>query len=196
MSTFDLSAFEPPLQVPELRSGTTILRPFTLADLSLVREAASDPYIPSITSVPAAYSDDEGRAFIERQFAQARDGHGYPFAIAHASEPDRGIGAIGLWLREIDSGRASIGYWLVPSARGKGLAGSALRALVTMAFGTFAIPRLHLFIEPWNVASQRTAESAGFVQEALLRGWERIDGAQHDAYSFVSLLAHWSAGDD
>ena len=35
-----------------------------------------------------------------------------------------GIGSIGLWLQEIESGRASIGYWLVADARGQGLAAS------------------------------------------------------------------------
>ena len=192
MSSFDLLTFAPPLVVPELSSGSAVLRPFTLGDLALVREAASDPYIPAITSVPAAYSDDEGRAFIERQFERARGGDGYPFVIARAAEPGRGVGAMGLWLREIDSGRASIGYWLVPSARGDGMAGRALHGLVAFAFGALAIPRLQLFIEPWNFASQRTAESTGFSREALLQDWERIDGEQHDAYCYAYLRQNWS----
>jgi ribosomal-protein-alanine N-acetyltransferase len=194
MRLFTLSTFAPPLLVPELRSGPTVLRPFSRADLPLVRDAATDPYIPTITSVPARYSDREGRAFIERQFERSDGGHGYPFVIAAAEEPHRGIGAIGLWLREIDSGRASIGYWLVPSARGRHLATWALRGLVTFAFDGLAIPRLHLFVEPWNVASQRTAEAAGFAQEGLLRGWERVAGTQHDAFSYVLLRQEWSVG--
>jgi RimJ/RimL family protein N-acetyltransferase len=171
-----------------------VLRPFDLADLPLVREAAADPYIPTITSVPPTYSDDEGRAFIERQFERSEGGHGFPFVIASAADPERGIGALGLWLREIESGRASIGYWLTPSARGVHLAGWALRGVVAFAFETLAIPRLHLFVEPWNVASQRTAEAAGFVREALLRGWERVDDSQRDAFSYALLRQEWSEG--
>jgi RimJ/RimL family protein N-acetyltransferase len=171
-----------------------VLRPFALADLPLVREAAADPYIPTITSVPATYSDDDGRAFIERQFERSEGGHGFPFVIAAAAHPERGIGSLGLWLREIESGRASIGYWLTPSARGEHLAAWALRGVVAFAFETLAIPRLHLFVEPWNLASQRTAEAAGFVREALLRGWERVDGSQHDAYSYALLRQEWSGG--
>jgi RimJ/RimL family protein N-acetyltransferase len=196
MSRFDLATFTAPLEVPELRSGPTLLRPFTRADVTLVRGAASDPYIPTISSVPPAYNDDEGRAFIDRQLDRADEGHGYPFVIARSSEPERGIGSAGLWLREIDSGRASIGYWLVPSARGENLAAWALRGLVTFAFEVLAIPRLHLFVEPWNGASHKTAEAAGFTREALLRGWERIDGAQHDAYSYVYLRQEWSDQDE
>jgi [ribosomal protein S5]-alanine N-acetyltransferase len=193
MTAFDLSSFEPPLVVPELQSGPVVLRPFSFSDLPLIRLASTDPYIPSVTSVPSTYSDDGGRAFIERQLSQANGGHGYPFAIAESSSPDRGLGGMGLWLHEIESGRASVGYWVVPSARGNNYAGWALRGLVTYAFTVLAIPRLHLFVEPWNVASQRTAEFAGFTQEALLRGWERIDEVQRDVFSFVRLRQSWNS---
>lgn len=188
MNSFDLRRFEPPLEVPELRSGPVVLRPFSVSDLALVREAASDPYIPQVTSVPATYSDDAGRAFVDRQFARSQDGDGYPFVIAHDDEPERGLGSAGLWLHEIESGRASVGYWLTPTARGDALATWALRCIVEFAFNELRIPRLHLFVEPWNVASIRTAEEAGFSREALLRGWERIDGLRRDTYSYVRLL--------
>jgi RimJ/RimL family protein N-acetyltransferase len=191
MTTFDLTAFDPPLEVPELRSESVVLRAFVPADTDLVRRAAADPYIPTITSVPARYSDREGEAFIERQHERALGGHGYPLVIAEAVDPAYGVGCIGLWLREIESGRASIGYWLVPAARGKKLATAALRLVTTFAFDVLAIPRLHLFVEPWNEASARTAELAGFTSEGLLRGWERVDGAQHDAVSYALLRHEW-----
>jgi RimJ/RimL family protein N-acetyltransferase len=192
VTPFDLSNFEAPLTLPELRYGPILLRGFALSDLPLIRQAAEDPYIPSITSVPPAHSDDSGRAFIERQHRLAFDGHGYPFVISDASNPHQGLGALGLWLREIENGRASIGYWVAPSARGRHAAGLALRAVVAYAFEVLAIPRLQLFIEPWNAASQRTAEYAGFAQEALLHGWERIGGTQYDAYCYALLQQDWN----
>jgi [ribosomal protein S5]-alanine N-acetyltransferase len=194
MRAFDLTAFDAPLKVPVLRAGPAVLRPFRDSDLSLIRQAADDPYIPSVTSVPAVYSDHEGRAFIARQHERASGGHGYSFAIAPGSEDECAVGSVGLWLSEIDSGRASIGYWLAPSARGRGLARSALQGVVRFAFGDLGIPRLHLFIEPWNVASRATAEAAGFTQEALLRGWERVEDQQRDALSYAQLLEEWNDG--
>jgi ribosomal-protein-alanine N-acetyltransferase len=193
MTPFDLATFEPPLHVPTLTSGPVALRPFDLSDLPLIRRASSDHSITLITSVPPAYSDDEGRAFIERQHELASGGHGFSFVIAEADDPHVGVGSIGLWLREIESGRASIGYWLTDEARGRGLAGWALRGVVRFAVTELAIPRLHLFVEPWNVASARVAEFAGFTKEALLRGWQRLDGAQHDADCYVLLAEEWSA---
>jgi ribosomal-protein-alanine N-acetyltransferase len=193
MTAFDLSSFVAPLEVPELQSGPVVLRPFSFSDLPLIRLASTDPYIPSVTSVPSTYSDNGGRAFIERQLSQASGGHGYPFAIAESSSPRRALGGMGLWLHEIESGRASVGYWVAPNARGNNYAGWALRGLVAYAFTALAIPRLHLFVEPWNVASQRTAEFAGFAQEALLCGWERIDGVQRDVFSYVRLRQSWNS---
>ncbi|HVT41616.1 MAG TPA: GNAT family N-acetyltransferase [Acidimicrobiales bacterium] len=171
-----------------------VLRPFAAADLAMVRQASADPLIPSITSVPATYTDDAGRAFIERQHRRALDGDGFSFVIARDEEPQTGLGSVGLWLHEIESGRASIGYWLVPSARGSGLAARALTAIAAFAFDEFAVPRLHLFVEPWNVASARTALAVGFRREATLRGWERIDGTQHDADCFAFLYEDWGRG--
>ncbi len=191
MSDFDPSTFTPPFLVPELASPPVVLRRYATSDLAMVRQAAADPFIPSISSVPRTYTDDSGRAFIERQHARSAEGDGYSFVIALETDPKAGIGSIGLWLQEIESGRASIGYWLVADARGKGLAACALRALVSFAFNTLAIPRLQLFVEPWNVASARTAEGVGFQREATLRGWERIDGEQRDADCFAFLRSGW-----
>jgi RimJ/RimL family protein N-acetyltransferase len=193
MNEFDTAAFAPPLHVPRLPAGPVVLRPFARGDLPLVREAASDPSIVSISSVPHPYSDDDGRGFIRRQLRRATAGDGFSFVIAQDSvDPPAAIGSIGLWLHEIDNGRAPIGYWLVARARGHGLAAHALRALVAFAFGELAIPRLHVFVEPSNIASARTAESAGFCREATLRGWERIDGEQRDADCYALLRADWS----
>jgi RimJ/RimL family protein N-acetyltransferase len=194
MSLFDPAVFTPPLRVPELLAPPILLRPYAIGDLSMVRHASADPLISSISSVPRTYTDDAGRAFIERQHARGAEGDGYSFVIAPESEPTRGIGSIGLWLQEIESGRASIGYWLVAGARGQGLAAAALRGVVSFAFGSLSIPRLHLFVEPWNVASARTAQAAGFRREATLRGWERIDEEQHDADCFALLHLEWATG--
>jgi RimJ/RimL family protein N-acetyltransferase len=193
MTAFHLDRFTPPLQVPTLVAPPVVLRPYAAADLPLVRQAAADPLIPSISSVPRHYTDDAGRAFIQRQHARSTEGDGYSFVIAPGAEPKSGIGSIGLWLREIESGRASIGYWLVADARGQRMATHALRAVVNFAFEALSIPRLHLFVEPWNVASARTAEAAGFAREATLRGWERIDGEQRDADCYALLHAEWSS---
>jgi [ribosomal protein S5]-alanine N-acetyltransferase len=196
MSVFDPAALAPPLRVPVLHGTDVVLRPWSISDLTLVRQGSADPLVPSISSIPRRYSDDTGRAFIERQHRRAAEGDGISFVIAEESEPAAGIGSIGLWLHEIESGRASVGYWLLERFRGRRLATDALRTVVDYAVRGPGIPRLHLFVEPWNVASVRTAEAAGFMREATLRGWERIDGEQRDADCFALLSQEWSAAQE
>src|SRR5215467_15369266 len=137
------------LVVPVLTAGPFRLRPFVMADLHVVREAAKDPHIPLVTTVPAAFTDAEGRRFIERQWDRARRGSGYSFAIADAAT-GRAVGSIGLWLHDIGAGRASVGYWVAGPARGRGAAGHALRTLTFWALGVLGIPRLELYVEPCN----------------------------------------------
>ena len=169
-----------------------MLRPYAFSDLSMVRQASADPLIPSISSVPRTTRTRRGGPSSSASTRGPPRATASPSSIADEVDTDVGLGSIGLWLQEIESGRASIGYWLVAGARGRGLAARALEAVVSFAFGELAVPRLHLFVEPWNVASARTAEAAGFTREATLRGWERIDGEQHDADCFALLYEEWA----
>lgn len=149
------------LIVPTLAAGPFRLRPFALADIDVVREASADPLIPLITTVPAGFSEDEGRRFVERQWSRAEQGNGYSFAIADAIT-DRAVGQAGLWLRDILDGRASVGYWVAGSGRGRGAAALAVVTLARWAHHDLGVARLQLYVEPWNTASIRTAERAGF----------------------------------
>ncbi|MFJ4930019.1 GNAT family N-acetyltransferase [Streptomyces sp. NPDC088736] len=173
-----------PLDVPELAAdGGLTLRPWRLTDLPLVREAAQDEYIPSITTVPSPYTEPAGVAFVERQWARATTRAGYPFVVVTAD--DRPVGQVGLWLRDLEEGRASLGYWVVKSARGHGTALAAVDAVVGWALRDLRIPRLELWVEPWNLASVRTAERAGFQREGLLRKWQQVGGERRDMFMYA-----------
>ena len=50
---------------------------------------------------------------------------GYSLAISDAIT-DEGVGQIGLWLREIEQGRATTGYWIAPQFRRRGFAREVL----------------------------------------------------------------------
>lgn len=171
---------------PTMDAGPFLLRPFQERDLPTIEEASRDPFIPLITTVPTVYSGAEGAAFLARQRERVRAGEGYPFAIVDPSR-DAAIGGCFVSLRNLDLGRVSFGYWVLASERGRGAAGHALRALVAWSTREFAPARLELVVEPWNEASIRTAESAGFVREGLLRRWEPVGGAPRDMLMFALL---------
>lgn len=66
-----------------------------------------------------------------------------------------------------------IGYWLRASAWGKGYASEASRSLCRVAFGTFAAVRVTIWCDARNTRSAAVARRLGFVQEALLRNYNR-----------------------
>ena len=161
----------------------------------MVREAAKDPHIRTTTVPAGSRSWREGRRFIERQWDRARRGSGYSFAITDAAT-GRAVGQIGLWLDNIGAGRASVGCWVVASARGRGAAGHALRTLSFWALGVLRIPRLELYASLWNGASIRTAERAGFQREGLLRSWQEVGGERKDMFMYSLLPSDLPDGED
>lgn len=175
-----------PLIQPALDASEYRLRPFTLQDAGLVRQASLDPLIPLITTVPANAADEEIVDYIGRQHQRLVTHSGYSFAIADA-KTDQAVGQIGLWLKNIDQGRGSVGYWVGAAHRNKGIVSSALDALSTWAIARRDIHRLELYVEPWNEGSWRAAERCGYTREGLLRSWQEVGGLRKDMYMYSRL---------
>lgn len=113
-------------------------------------------------------------------------GRVFSFSIADL-ETDRSMGNIGLWIRELDVGRAQVGYGVAPSERGHSIASDALSALTCFAWMIPSLHRLELYIEPWNSASIRTAERAGCEREGLLRRHQEIAGERCDMFLYAAI---------
>jgi RimJ/RimL family protein N-acetyltransferase len=175
-----------PLEQPVIAASPYRLRPFTAADIGVVQEASRDPLIPATTTVPTSGSRQAALAFIQRQHQRLADGTGYSYAIADSSS-DQAVGQIGLWLKNLSQGRASIGYWVAPSHRGKGVASTALKALSDWGLALPGIHRLELYVEPWNEGSWRTAERSEFMREGTMRSWQEISGRRKDMYMYSRL---------
>lgn len=85
------------------------------------------------------------------------------FAIA---SPTEAIGGIGLrFPQDQPRSSAEIGYWLGEPFWGRGIATAALQALTEYAFAQFDLVRISGCVYPWNPASARVMEKAGYVCE-------------------------------
>ena len=73
----------------------------------------------------------------------------------------------------------------VTSARGA--AAHAVDAITRWVFDQLRLARLELYVEPWNEASIRAAQRAGFQREGLLRSWKVVGGQRRDMWMY-SLL--------
>jgi len=80
---------------------------------------------------------------------------------------------------DLAQARAAVGYWLSPTARGRGVASHALWLLAHWAFNVIGLARLELTCGPDNHASQLVAERSGFVREGCCARTSpsRADGA-------------------
>lgn len=168
---------EPPVVAPS--SGRVLLRGYEERDVDMVRDLATDPYLPKIGTLPGHADRDQALAYIHRQRDRLATGQGYSFCIAGA-ETDAALGGVGLWLESISAGRATAGYVVAPLHRGHGFARDALTALTLFAWSIEDLHRVELYIEPWNSASMRTAQAAGFNPEGLLRSHREIGGRRVD----------------
>lgn len=166
--------------------GPVVLRKFEDADRDMVRELSADPYVPLIGSLSPNASDQEAQAYIDRQRGRLAEGTGFSFAIAEAGT-GRALGGIGLWLTGLRYGRADAGYFVAPSARGRGIAAAALTALTAFAWTVPGLHRVQLYIEPWNTGSVKTAERAGYSREGLLRSHQEIGGIRRDMFLYAAV---------
>ena len=90
--------------------------------------------------------------------------------------------------------QGELGYWLRPGARGRGVLGEAIEAVVEHAFrpighGGLGLTRLHAGTDGDNYASQAILRSARFSQwGADHKAWRRADGSLSDGVYFELLV--------
>ena len=154
-------------------------------DAAAVLAACQDPEIARWVNIPQPYLRADADAFIEGALAMWRDGTGAPFAIVEA-ETDRLLGAVTRFGPE--GHQATLGCWVVPEARGRGIGTRSLQLLTDWTFATTSAFRLDVFIMVGNEVSERMVERAGFQREGLLRAWDvRSDGEPVDCVVYSRL---------
>ena len=172
-----------PCPDPPLADGVVALRPWEHRDVRCVRLASTDRHITEHTSVPTVVTVDAGVAFVERQRSRQTDGDGVSLAIEDAASGE----AVGLVIAQLRPQRSvvGLGYWVVPPARGRGLAGRAIALLATWLLDETTTTRVEALVVPGNDPSRRTLERLGFQEEGRLRSY--LDGRQDVV--MCSLLA-------
>ncbi len=83
--------------------------------------------------------------------------------------------------------RASVGMWLAPQIRRRGLGAAALRLASRWLLERCGLERLQVLAEPGNDPMVRTAQAAGYQPEGVLRGYTLERGSRVDCV-VLSLL--------
>jgi RimJ/RimL family protein N-acetyltransferase len=175
-----------------LDDGVVGVRPWRDTDLACVEQASEDPGIPQGTTVPAHYTPEAGLAYIARQHARLTSGQGVSLAVVDQHD-DHAVGHINLMLRP-QQGVAGIGYWIVPSARRRGIASRAISLITTWGLSAGNFARIEAWVEPDNVASQRVLEINGYVLEGTLRSFLAFGTRRADVLVYSRITAGATTG--
>jgi RimJ/RimL family protein N-acetyltransferase len=155
------------------------LRPWATADIPVFLGAYRDPEIQHWhTRQPR--SEAEVGEWFERYAQDWAQERGVHWAVTR----DGGavLGRIALGSLNLDDGEVGCGYWVLPGARGAGVASGALAAVSDWALGEAGFHRLHLDHSTRNPASCRVAVKAGFALEGTMRSAAIHSDGRHDMH--------------
>ena len=168
-----------------LYDGELELRRLTAADRDGLMRAFQDPEIPRWTGIPNPFTGEAADTLLAEAESRWRDGKTAELAIALDDELVGGI-----HLTFYGDWRASVAYWLVAEARGRGLATRAVRLLTRWGFEEFGdLVRIELWSIVGNDPSDRVARRAGFSEEGIFRSRFPHRGEFRDVRCFSLLRA-------
>lgn len=164
----------------EITAGRLHLRPWLPRDAAEVQAICSDPVIARWTRVPEPYTAQDAASYVgevsPRGWDAGTDAH---FAVLDATT---GGVLASVSLMGIGDGRAELGLWVGPQARGAGVGADASAAVCRWAFAELGLRRVAWLADVDNAASIRCAQKAGFVHEGVLRARLDVKGRVSDAW--------------
>jgi RimJ/RimL family protein N-acetyltransferase len=169
-----------------LADEVVLLRPWHETDVPAQLKAFGDPLFQRFSDW-APDTEAGARAYLAEHEQARQRGEQIEFALVEPHDDNVVLGGGSLNNVNLEQGRAAIGYWLAPQARGRGVATHAVRLIAGWAFRDLHVARLDLTCGPDNRASQRVAERCGFTREGVLRSHMPFKGTRRDTVVF-SLL--------
>ena len=161
------------------------LRPWTPQDAPAVRRAFDDP---DVRRWHTRRMDDEAEALAWTASWAARwDAETDASWALVRLDTDAVLGQVGLRTVFLEAAQAQVSYWLLPEARGQGLAASGTGAVRAWAFGELGLQRLSLQHSVHNTRSCRVAAAAGFALEGTLRRFLLHADGLHDTHVHAVL---------
>lgn len=174
---------------PVLESDRIRLRPLRMDDAPDVFGMYSDPEVTRYWSFSAWTQPAQAQAWLAERIGWGPPSV-YGWAMANRAD-DRFIGTTALFALSGPTHRAELGYSLLPSLQGQGLATEAVRRALDFGFDTLGLERVEADVDPRNLASCRLAERLGFQREGLLRNRWRVGGEFADSILYGLLRGEY-----
>lgn len=156
-----------------LKGEKCVLRPWRKGDEKSLQENADNKKIWDnlIDAFPHPYTLKDAEEWIAscEKDEQKSKTH---FAIEIGNEA---VGGISFSYKQ-PSMTGTIGYWLGEKHWGKGIMTEALKLMTDYAFNEFNIKKMTAKVYPWNMASARVLEKAGYKYERTDKASTKKDG--------------------
>lgn len=170
---------------PRLDGDGFVLRAWTLDDGDALRAAATDPLVAAWNPFTMETEADLEAYVVNR--STGLDNLGWAIADPGTDEV---LGYMSVHKIDLANACGEVGYWVVPAARGRGLAARAVDVVTAYATSVLGLARLELYHSLANERSCAVAEKAGYACEGVRRlGYRYPDGTLHDEHLHAFVLA-------
>jgi ribosomal-protein-serine acetyltransferase len=145
------------------------------------------PWVDLVTSI------EDSTSFIATVTKQREEGRGPTFGILCDAKL---VGVIGFLPIDRVNRIGEIGYWLAPSARGRGVMTQCCRFVVRYGFLTLDLNRVQIAAGTENRVSRAIPERLGFKLEGVLRARENLYGTFIDHAMYSQLRSEFDETDE
>ena len=175
------------LNVPhELRDDVVVATLMVGDDAADFVRGTSDPAVARF-AYARTYDEAQAREYIEDINGTRRErGEAIQFALRDTATNEF-LGCLLFAKIDWDRAIASLGFWLAPAARGRGI----MRRTILLGFDWMAglgIERVEAQTDVANVPAQRAMEAAGFIREGVLRGANPGPNGRVDYVAYARLV--------
>lgn len=165
----------------ELHTSGLVIRPPTAVDAPEAFQLMNDPDVRRWNPTRECPDLEAAEAWL-RDGADWSDGSHATWSAVDR-ESGRMVGNVSLFAIDTDDLVAKIGYRVLPTARGRGVARQMVDAVTRWAFESRGLMRVQLEHAVPNVASCRVAVAAGFVPEGTTRSAYAVpNGGREDCH--------------
>jgi RimJ/RimL family protein N-acetyltransferase len=183
------AAKAPALEPPRgLSDGVVTVRPLLPADAPAFAGAFRED--PTLGMMLGLETDTTEADVLRQAVEEPAPGRLPSLAIADAGSLEF-LGSIGLYRIDQHNRRAEVGFWLLPSARGRGLATRAVRLVTGWALESLGFHRVEITTAPDNAATRRLAAGLGFVEEGVMTERNLERGRRVDVVMLAMLRHEW-----
>jgi RimJ/RimL family protein N-acetyltransferase len=162
--------------LPTLSDGRVLLRALEPRDLAAIDAGMHDLDVVRWIGPPEGSAQD---VLVQNEERWAQ---GWP-TLSICELDGTCVGKVWMSIREGDRSIGFVGYWLLPVARGRGFATTAVRLLSNWAVRELGFTKVRLTAAPDNERSQRIAERSGF-RRVMPRDGEAVDGVHGDDFVY------------